>query len=60
MSLNLQGHDSAYSGYGAASAATPADDIEAQAHWRERVVTVVATSLAVTVVAVIAVLMGMA
>ena len=36
------------------------DDIGAHSNWRERAVTVVATSIAVLIVAVIAVLMGMA
>ena len=46
-------------------AATPAepvsyDDIALHPNWGERIVTVVATSIAVLIVAVIAVLMGMA
>lgn len=35
------------------------DDIRLQPNWRERVIVVVATSLAVLTIAIIAVLMGM-
>jgi len=48
--------------YRSASSAEPVDydDIAPPSNWRERAVTVVATSIAVLIVAVVAVLMGMA
>ena len=48
--------------YRSASSAEPAgyDDIVPASDWRERIVTAVATSIAVLVVAIVAVLMGMA
>jgi hypothetical protein len=40
--------------------ATDVDDVDVDPHWAENIVTAVATSLAVLVVAAIAVLIGMA
>lgn len=48
--------------YRSASSAEPVgyDDIAPPSNWRDRIVTVVATSIAVLAVAIVAVLMGMA
>jgi len=56
MSLDFRNH----SGYGAPAKLPLADTIRLRANWGERIVTVLAASIAILVVAVIAVLMGMA
>jgi hypothetical protein len=59
MSPDIRARSPENAGYGAPKLPL-ADSIRLRANWGERVVTVLAASIAVLIVAVIAVLMGMA
>ena len=60
MSLDFRTTFSDHSGYGAPAKPPLTETIRLRAHWGERIVTVLAASIAILVVAMIAVLMGMA
>jgi len=60
MSLDSRNIYSQSAGYNAKARLPLTDTIRLRANWGERIVTVLAASIAVLVVAVIAVLMGMA
>jgi len=60
MSLDSRNIYSQSAGYNATGRLPLTDTIRLRANWGERIVTVLAASIAVLVVAVIAVLMGMA
>jgi hypothetical protein len=60
MSLDIRTAYSEQTGYGASSRPPFTETIRLRANWGERIVTVLAASIAILVVAVVAVLMGMA